>query len=103
MKLEIVTPDQKLFEGEAQSVTLPGTMGAFQVLDRHAPLISTLENGEVSIAGGKSEPHFFATEGAIRAYEGKDGSEHAFFIEGGVVEVLNDQVVVLAEDVVAKK
>lgn len=89
MKLEIVTPDRKLFEGEAQSVTLPGVMGQFQVLDRHAPLISVLEKGEVSIAGGKSASDTQATE-------------QSFIIEGGVVEVLNNQVVVLAEGVVTQ-
>jgi len=42
MNLEILTPDKKVFEGEVNSVSLPGTMGSFEVLNHHAPLISTL-------------------------------------------------------------
>ncbi|MGF1532588.1 MAG: ATP synthase F1 subunit epsilon [Bernardetiaceae bacterium] len=77
MKLEIVTPDQKLFEGEAECVTLPGITGQFQVLDRHAPLISTLEEGLLKVRTGTTETRFT--------------------VSGGVVEVLQNHVVVLAE------
>ncbi len=82
MKLEIVTPDQKLYEGDAEVVTLPGVNGQFQVLDRHAPMISVLGKGEVKVK------------------EEKGGKEHFFSVSGGVVEILNNQVVVLAESVV---
>ncbi|MEM6299286.1 MAG: ATP synthase F1 subunit epsilon [Bacteroidota bacterium] len=82
MKLEIVTPDQKLYEGDAEVVTLPGVNGQFQVLDRHAPMISVLEKGEVKVK------------------EEKGGKEHFFVVNGGVVEILNNHVVVLAEGVV---
>lgn len=85
MTLEIVTPDQKLFDGEAQIVTLPGVTGQFQVLNRHAPLISVLEKG------------------AIKVREDKKGKEHTFLVEGGVVEVLNNHVVVLAEGAKTEK
>ncbi|RYF97084.1 MAG: F0F1 ATP synthase subunit epsilon, partial [Chitinophagaceae bacterium] len=44
MTLEILTPDKKVFEGEVTSVTVPGTMGSFQILRDHAPIISTLED-----------------------------------------------------------
>ena len=40
MMLEILSPEQKLFSGEVESVTLPGTLGEFTVLKRHAPLIA---------------------------------------------------------------
>ena len=49
MNLEILTPDKKVYEGEASSVTLPGTVGSFEILNHHAPIISTLEDGKVTI------------------------------------------------------
>jgi F-type H+-transporting ATPase subunit epsilon len=55
MHLEIITPDKKVFAGEATAVTLPGTEGQFQVLNRHAPLVSTLGKGDVVIDTGSSK------------------------------------------------
>jgi len=49
MTLEILTPDKKVFEGDVTAVTVPGTMGSFQILHDHAPIISTLEDGPVII------------------------------------------------------
>jgi F-type H+-transporting ATPase subunit epsilon len=80
MNLEILTPDKKVFEGEVTSVTVPGTMGSFQILKDHAPIISTLEDGPVIIKN-KTE-------------------EQTFVIKGGVVEVLKNKIVLLAEGVV---
>ena len=77
MKLEILTPDKKVFEGEVRSVTVPGTMGSFEVLKDHAPVISTLEDGKVIIR--------------------TDKTEETIFIKGGVIEVLNNNIMVLAE------
>lgn len=77
MKLEILTPDKKVFEGEVRSVTVPGTMGSFEVLKDHAPIISTLEGGKVIIR--------------------TDKDEETVFINGGVIEVLNNSIMVLAE------
>lgn len=48
LKLRIIAPDRLVFEGEVESVTLPGTVGSFTVLDRHAPIISSLDNGKIS-------------------------------------------------------
>lgn len=47
LKLRIIAPDRMVFEGEVESVTLPGTVGSFTVLDRHAPIISSLESGKI--------------------------------------------------------
>ena len=47
MKVEIITPDHKVFEGDIKSIRVPGKKGSFQVLKDHAPIISTLENGPV--------------------------------------------------------
>jgi F-type H+-transporting ATPase subunit epsilon len=75
MNLEIITPDKKVFSGEVEVVTLPGTDGSFQVLKDHAALVSTL---------GK---------GILKA------DKQEFTIDGGVVEVLNNKILVLAEAV----
>jgi len=77
MHLEIITPDKKVFAGEADAVTLPGTEGQFQVLNRHAPLVSTLGKGNVVVD--------------------VSGVKQTYVIDGGVVEVLNNKVLVLAE------
>jgi F-type H+-transporting ATPase subunit epsilon len=80
MYLELITPDKKVFEGEVSSAALPGTMGSFEVLNHHAPIISSLANGTVRLK---------TTEG-----------NKTFQIEGGVVEVLANKLVVLAEKVI---
>ncbi len=77
MYLDILTPDQTVFSGEINSVQVPGTKGRFEVLTHHAPIISTLEKGDVTIRMAKEEK--------------------TFTIDGGVVEVLHDKIIVLAE------
>jgi F-type H+-transporting ATPase subunit epsilon len=79
MNLEILTPDKKVFEGEVRSVTVPGAMGSFEILNNHAPIISTLDDGKL----------------IVRA----SGKEEVYLIKGGVVEVLNNRVMVLAEGI----
>ena len=82
MTLEILTPDKKVFEGEATSVTLPGALGFFEILNNHAPIISTLNDGKLVVRD--------------------NGKEDVFFIQGGVVEALNNKVTVLAEGITHK-
>ncbi len=79
MELEIITPDETIFTGEVNLVQVPGTKGLFEVLDYHAPLISTLE------------------EGKIKIHEG--GSKTFYEISGGVIEVKNNKVIILAESI----
>jgi F-type H+-transporting ATPase subunit epsilon len=79
MHLEIITPDKKVFEGEVSSAQFPGTQGSFEVLNNHAPLISTLENGPIRVTGANGNQFFN--------------------VDGGVVEVLNNKIIVLAEAV----
>ncbi|HQS06562.1 MAG TPA: F0F1 ATP synthase subunit epsilon [Daejeonella sp.] len=83
MKLEILTPDKKVFEGEVRSVTVPGTMGSFEVLKDHAPVISTLEDGKVIIRTDKDEETIFI-KGGVRIPERqiKKGSPSDQQIEG---------------------
>lgn len=79
MHLEILTPEKKIFEGDVNLITFPGADGSFQIMDHHAPLISLLKDGEVE-------------------YKSKEVS-HSLQITGGVVEVLKNKVVLLADGV----
>lgn len=83
MFLEIVTPDEKIFEGEVQSATFPGSDGSFQVLNNHAPLISTLGKGDIKMEKEVEKRTEWIT----------------FVVDGGIVEVLNNRVTVLAEKI----
>jgi F-type H+-transporting ATPase subunit epsilon len=55
--LEILTPESKIFSGEITLVSLPGTMGAFEMMTNHAPLISTLTEGKVKVIDAAGQTH----------------------------------------------
>jgi F-type H+-transporting ATPase subunit epsilon len=78
MILEIITPDKTIFSGTASLVQLPGIDGLFEILNNHAPLISVLKKGRVKIKNDKDQIEFFE-------------------INGGVVEVLKNKILILAE------
>jgi F-type H+-transporting ATPase subunit epsilon len=80
MYLEILTPEKKVFEGDVTLATFPGADGSFQVMDNHAPLISLLKEGTVE-------------------YKGK-GLNQNIHITGGVVEVLTNKVILLADGII---
>jgi F-type H+-transporting ATPase subunit epsilon len=77
LQLEIVTPEKLAYQGEVDSVQLPGSEGELGVLPHHAPLISTLGAGELRLRKG--------------------GEDEFFAIVGGFLQVLPDKVVVMAE------
>jgi F-type H+-transporting ATPase subunit epsilon len=79
MELEILTPERKLFSGEVYGVQLPGIAGSFEILNRHAPLVSALGAGKVKVLKDKS------------------GAGFSYNINGGFAEVLNNKVAVLVE------
>lgn len=83
MNLEILTPEKKLYSGEVYGVQMPGISGSFEVLEKHAPLISALKAGRVKVL--------------------KDKQNHVayFDIQGGFVEVLDNKVTLLAEGATA--
>ena len=54
MKLTIVSPEKILFQGEAEAVTVPGTKGEFEILNQHAPIISSLKPGKLSYKAGET-------------------------------------------------
>lgn len=78
MKLEIITPEKTIYSGEASLVQLPGIDGSFEILNNHAPLISVLVKGKIKVQEGQNQQQFFE-------------------VNGGVVEVLKNKVLVLAE------
>lgn len=78
MILEILTPEKKVFSGDVYGVQLPGISGSFEVLDKHAPMVSALKAGNLKILNDKT-----ATTN--------------FTVQGGFVEVLNNKTTVLVE------
>lgn len=78
MTLEILTPERRLYSGEVYGIQLPGIDGKFEVLDRHAPIVSALGKGNLKVLKDKSTVTNFA-------------------IESGFVEVLNNKATVLVE------
>ncbi|MBL4703820.1 MAG: ATP synthase F1 subunit epsilon [Flavobacteriales bacterium] len=77
MTIEILTPGKKLFSGEATSVNAPGKAGRLGILNNHASLITTLKEGKIEVA----------TADGIQTFD----------VNGGVLEVLNNHVIILAE------
>ncbi len=92
MYLEIVSPEATLFSGEVTSVAVPGTDGAFQMLNMHAPIVSILEQGIVKIQGNLS----LDNEHASKFKKGND-NEFLLEIESGVIEVRENKVIILAD------
>ncbi len=76
MFLEIVTPEQTLYSNEVKYVKVPGSKGQFGILTNHAPVISTLEKGQIKIV----EP---------------DKTEKFFDVKGGVIEILKNNIIIL--------
>jgi F-type H+-transporting ATPase subunit epsilon len=80
MILEILTPEKKIFSGEVYGVQLPGISGSFEVLDKHAPMVSALKSGKLKVLNDKS-------------------ATTSYMIQSGFVEVLNNKTMVLIEGV----
>jgi F-type H+-transporting ATPase subunit epsilon len=79
LTLEIISPEKKIFEGRVKFVQVPGTKGSFGILLNHAPIISTLDAGNVVVKESNDK-------------------ETVFNIKGGVVEVLNNRISVLVTE-----
>ena len=78
MTLEILTPERRLYSGEVYGIQLPGIDGKFEVLDRHAPIVSALGKGNLKVLKDKN-------------------TTTNFIIESGFIEVLNNKATVLVE------
>ena len=97
MQLEIVTPDKNLFKGEVDYVYCPGAHGSFGILNNHAPIIATLKDGEVRVRVADENALYFDNEIGKLVHDTEVGTELSFTIGGGVVEVQNNKVILLAE------
>jgi F-type H+-transporting ATPase subunit epsilon len=80
MRIEIITPEKKVYQGDIRSMKVPGKKGAFQVLKDHASIVSTLVQGKITLTD-------------------MNGTDSEFEIEGGVVEVHKNKIILLAESV----
>ena len=78
MKLEILTPEEKLFTGEVYSVQVPGSNGRFQMLNKHAPIVSSLKKGTVKIIDDKKK-------------------EFLIEVNTGIIEMKNNKIIILSE------
>ena len=80
MNLTILSPEKEIFSGDVKSVKVPGSAGQFEMLDNHAPIVSSFEAGEVRV---------------IKA----NGEKLTFIVDGGFVEMLNNDVSLLVAGV----
>lgn len=98
MHLDIITPESKVFSGSINSVQFPGLNGSFQVLENHAPIISSLKEGVLKIAISEAL-NKEAIESLHKTVKVSDSnqSELLVAIKGGVMEMSNNKIIVLAE------
>lgn len=97
MILEVITPDELLYKGNVSQVILPGLDGSFGILNSHAPLISALSKGNVRIDQNVSENSDKKIYNGKLNKEFKTENQFSFEIKGGVVEVIDNKILVLAE------
>lgn len=97
MILEVITPDELLYKGNVSQVILPGLDGSFGILNSHAPLISALAKGNVRIDQNVSENSDKKVYNGKLNKEFKADNQFSFEINGGVVEVMDNKILVLAE------
>ena len=71
MIVDILTPDKKIFSGEADGVQVPGTLGSFEVLNDHAPIISSLVRGRIRVTGKGKTLYLEVNSGFIEALDNK--------------------------------
>lgn len=96
MHLEIITPETKIFDGAVEAVQLPGLDGSFQVLSGHAPIISALKEGVVKVDLSMSFERFDKTSDLIQG-DKSNSKVIRVAIKGGVMELQNDKIIILAE------
>ena len=92
MYLEIVSPEATFFSGEVESVIVPGTSGSFQMLNNHAPIVSTLKEGIVTISG-----KMVLDDAVQNKFKKQDDNTTLFKISSGTVEMRNNKLILLAD------
>ena len=92
MYLEIVSPEKTLFNGDVESVLVPGMDGSFQMLDNHAPIVSTLIKGTVKILGEIS-----VSDDLSDVFSNVSSNETHLSISSGVVEMKENKIIILTD------
>ena len=92
MHLEIVSPEATLFSGEVESVIVPGTSGSFQMLNNHAPIVSSLKDGTVIISG-----KIQLDDTVQNKFNRKDDNTTLFEISSSTIEMRNNKLILLAD------
>ncbi|MEO1263716.1 MAG: F0F1 ATP synthase subunit epsilon [Bacteroidota bacterium] len=95
MNISILTPDKEIFKGAIVSVKVPGTLGQFQVLKGHAPIVSSLGAGEVVLVTDGGAYQYYDEETGSVKEEQQSGKTIKFNVSGGFVEVLNNEISLL--------
>jgi len=92
MFLEIVTPEASIFQGEVESVTVPGTEGEFQMLENHAAIVSLLQEGTVKIRG-----NFNIAEAFSDLFTDGENGTKLLTIQSGTVELKDNKMIILVD------
>ena len=97
MQISVLTPDHRIFRGPITSIKVPGTHGEFQVLNNHAPIVSSLDAGRVELVTGAGEYELYDEEKKQFLPGTQNGLKLAFTIDGGFIEVLNNEISLLVQ------
>ena len=92
MFLEIVTPEASIFQGEVDTVTVPGVVGEFQILNNHAPIVSLLQEGKVRING-----NFTIDEAFESQFSNGDNGSKILNITSGTIEMNDNKIIILVD------
>lgn len=92
MYLEIISPEITLFQGEVSLVSVPGIKGSFQLLENHAPIVSTLKEGTVVIKGQIDLP-----EEAKAFFNTVNSDELHYELRSGTVEMKDNKIILLSD------
>lgn len=97
LKLQIITPEYVIFDGEVDSVIVPGKGGQFQMLENHAAIVSTLETGRIEIHTHTKEEVDYKNDLGKLEMSPSDSKIMYLSIEGGILEMNNNKCIILAE------
>lgn len=92
MFLEIVTPEASIFNGEVDSVTVPGVTGEFQMLNNHAPIVSLLQQGKIKIQGKLDIDKDYADK-----FSSLDKNTSVLPIQSGTIELNDNKIIILVD------
>ncbi|MEN8123498.1 MAG: F0F1 ATP synthase subunit epsilon [Bacteroidota bacterium] len=92
MYLEIVTPEASLFQGEVESVIVPGVDGEFQMLNNHAPIVSLLQEGNIKIQGNLSIKEEYQNK-----FSNASDNSKLLAINSGTIELKDNKMIILVD------